>query len=124
MKKRTLQVTLHAREPSTVELTVGERVQFDRLVPVQRGYVAERHGPLLRPGVTTLELDPGFYAFRTLSDANLQVVRGGVAASAGTGGKEIPPPPVTAPDDEQPPTLERRGDELPGELPALTVGGA
>ena len=119
MKKRALQVTLHAREPSVVELTVGDRVQLDRLIPVQRGHVAERQGPLLRPGVTTLALDPGFYAFSTLSEAHLRVVCGGVVATAGTGGKELPPPPV----GEQPPVPERRGDELAGESPALTVDG-
>jgi hypothetical protein len=81
LKKRALQVSLHVREPSVVELTVGERVQFDRLAPSHHGYVAERHGNLLDPGVTTLTLAQGHYFFKTLTDINLKVVRGGVDTS-------------------------------------------
>ena len=116
MKRKPLQVSLHAREPSVVELTVGDRVQLDRLTPSPHGYVAERHGHLLGPGVTAVALPPGHYFFKTLSDANLRVVTGGVAAGVTAHDKDggpidqtaLPPPPT-------------KGDEAPGELPRLTI---
>jgi len=111
-----LHVSLHAREPSVVELTVGDRVQLDRLTPSPRGYLAERHGRLLDPGVTTVALPPGHYFFKTLSDANLRVVTGGVAAGiARSGTKTSWPSPPTVP---VPPDA---GDEQPGESPSFTV---
>ena len=113
MKRKPLHVSLHAREPSVVEVTVGDRVQLDRVTPSPHGYIAERHGRLLDPGTTTVALQPGHYFFKTLSDANLRVVTGGVATRtpAGTGGKQVPPPPGE-------PMV--RGDETPGELPSFT----
>jgi hypothetical protein len=114
MKRKPLQVSLHAREPSVVELTVGDRVQLDRVIPSQRGYVAERHGRLLVPGVNTVALPPGDYFFKTLSDANLRIVTGGVGKiSAGAADKDPPPPSLG-----QPPI---KGDDSPGELPTLTI---
>ena len=119
MKKRPLQVSLHAREPSIVELTVGERVQLDRLAPSPHGYVAERHGSLLEPGVTTLTLAQGHYFFKTLSDVNLKVVRGGVDTSTHTSNKSDVP---TIPPKVGDPTPDAKGDEPTGELPTLTLG--
>ena len=78
VRKQPLRICLHACEPSVVELTVGDRVQLDRLIPSPRGYLAERHGRLLGPGVTTVAVPPGHYFFKTLSDAKLRVVTGGV----------------------------------------------
>ena len=118
MKKRALQVCLHAREPSVVELTVGERVQFDRVHPSQHGYVAERHGNLLEPGATTLTLAQGHYFFKTLADVNLKVVRGGVDTSARATNKTSIPP---LPDKSNEPIPDAKGDEPTGELPTLTV---
>lgn len=117
MKRKPLQVTLHAREPSVVELTVGDRVQIDRLTPAARGYLAERHGRLLGPGVARVALDPGRYFFKTLSDANLRVVTGGVAAGSADNGKDDPPEHATA-GNPAPITM---GDEAPGERPTLTI---
>lgn len=110
MKRRALRVAIHAQEPSIVELTVGDRVQLDRLIPSNQGCVAERHGRLLDPGVTTVALAQGHYFFRTLADANLRVVRGGVAAKIHADDKDggIDPP-------------KALGDEVPGELPSLTI---
>lgn len=116
MKKRALQVTLDVHEPSVVELTVGDRVQMDRLIPSPRGHVAERHGGLLEPGTTRLDLDQGLYFFRTLSDADLRVVCGGVDTGVSTVGDKDPwpdPPPRVSPGS--------LGDELPGERPSFTV---
>jgi hypothetical protein len=110
-----LHVSLHARESSVVELTVGDLIQLDRLTPSQRGYLAERHGRLLAPGTTTIALEPGHYFFKTLSDTHLRVVSGGVAAGIAPPGTKTawPPPPLPAPPDA--------GDEQPGELPSFTV---
>ena len=117
MKRKPLHVSLHAREPSVVELTVGDRVQFDHLTPSPRGYLPERHGRLLDPGTTTVALEPGHYFFKTLSDANLRVVTGGVSAGITAHDKDggIDPPKATVP---APATF---GDEVPGELPNFTI---
>ena len=117
MKKKPLRVSLHAREASVVELKLGDRVQLDRVIPSSHGYVAERHGRLLTPGATRVALPPGHYFFKTLSDANLRVVTGGVAAGIAADNKgdwpdatptENPPPPA-------------KGDEAAGERPTLTI---
>ena len=115
MKKKPLQVSLHARAPSVVEVTVGDRVQLDRLTPSPHGYLAERHGPLLGAGTTTVALEPGHYFFKTLSDTNLRVVTGGVSAGITAHDKDgsWPDPSMAAPDP--------RGDEAPGERPSLTI---
>jgi hypothetical protein len=111
MKRKPLQVSLHALEPSVVELTVGDRVQLDRLTPSPRGYLAERHGRLLDQGVTTVALPPGQYFFQTLSDTHLRVVAGGVAARIATSDKDKWPDPLPA----------ARGDEVSGEPPRFTI---
>ena len=117
MKRKPLHVSLHAREPSVVEVTVGDRVQLDRVTPSQHGHIAERHGRLLDPGTTTVALQPGHYFFKTLSDANLRVVTGGVDAGTTVNGKDDPPEHVTA-GNPAPVTM---GDEAPGERPSLTI---
>jgi hypothetical protein len=87
----------------------------DRLTPSSRGYVAERHGALLSPGIATLNLEQGFYFFKTLSDASLKVVQGGVdATTVGSDPKDIPPPLQAS----SPPV---RGDEILGEQPDFIV---
>jgi hypothetical protein len=117
MKRKPLKVSLHARETSVVELTVGDRVQLDRVVPSPHGYRAERHGRLLDPGTTTVALDPGRYFLKTLSDAKLRVVTGGVSAGitahADDKDGDWPDPQKTDPGS--------KGDEAPGELPSFTV---
>ena len=118
MKKKPLRVSLHARESSVVELTVGDRVQLDRVTPSPRGYIAERHGRLLDPGTTTVALQPGHYFFKTLSDANLRVVTGGLVASTEVETKDSPP---DQPKGGAPPLPPVRGDEVPGERPSLTI---
>jgi len=113
MRRKPLHVMLDVREPSTVDLTVGEKVQLDRLVRSQHGHVAERRGALLTPGVTTLALEPGGYFFKTLADAHLKVVCGGVNAHPMTGDKDVPPVPRL--------TVASKGDDIPGDAPLLTV---
>lgn len=114
--KRTLQVTLAVGEASVVELTVAERVQLDRLIPSRNGHLAERSGDLLGPGSTTIALARGFYSFRTLSDASLRVVSGGVAIAATKAAKDPPaPPPVL----DLPAPVDR-GDQT-GDIPALAI---
>jgi hypothetical protein len=113
MKKRTLQVSLHAREASVVELTVEERVQLDRVTRTPQGCVPERHGNLLEPGVSTIALEPGHYFFKTLSPASLHVIRGGVDTSVHTHDKDGGWP--------DPSVVNGLGDEAPGEPPAFTV---
>jgi hypothetical protein len=119
VKRQALQVTLEVRESSVVALTVGDKVQVDRLTPSPRGYVAERHGHLLGPGAAQLTLEPGCYFFKTLSAANLKVVRGGVDATTSSGTKGgYPDPPGTAP---VPPESGGSGDVAPGEMPRFTI---
>jgi hypothetical protein len=117
--KKPLHVSMHAREPSAVELTLGDRVQLDRLTASPRGCVAERHGALLQPGTTTVALEPGHYLLRTLSDAHLRVVTGGVAVASVTNPKS-PWPPAAGDDDPQPPPGSK-GDDVPGESPSPTI---
>ena len=116
MRRKPLQVTLAVREPSVVALTIGDKVQLDRLSPTGRGYVAERHGALLDRGTATIALDPGYYFFKTLSDAGLRVVRGGVDTSAGTNNKD-----GGFPDQTGIPAPAAKGDEAEGETPRLTI---
>jgi hypothetical protein len=113
--KRALQVTLDVREPSVVELTVGDRVQLDRLVPSGDRFAAERHGALLH-GVAAVALEPGFYSFRTLSDASLRVVCGGVAIAATSSVKD---PPIPPPARDLPAPADR-GDQT-GDVPVLAI---
>ena len=133
MKRKPLQVSIHAREPSIVEVTVGDRVQLDRLTPSPHGYLAERLGRLLDPGVNTVALPPGHYCFKTLSDAHLRVVTGGVATgiAAGTKGGLPDPPPVGGGTSTS--GVQRggwllapsgAGDDAPGEPPSFTVEDA
>jgi hypothetical protein len=121
MKRKPLQVSMHAREPSVVEVTVGDRVQLDRLTPSPRGYLAERLGRVLDPGVHTVALEPGDYFFKTLSDAHLRVVTGGVTAGVIAHDKgDWPDPPATGGGTGLPAPAPM-GDGVPGELPRLTV---
>jgi hypothetical protein len=115
MKKRALQVALHAREPSVVELTVHERVQLDRITPSPHGCIAERHGALLEPGANTLALVQGHYFFKTLSDAHLHVVRGGVDATPTANSKTDPP------EEAANPVPAAKGDDAVSEVPQLTI---
>ena len=67
--------------------------------------------------MTTVALEPGHYLFRTLSDASLRVVTGGVVAGIAHSNKVIDPQ-----SDGTPSPLDgKRGDEAPGELPSFTV---
>ena len=122
MKRKPLHVSIQARASSVVEVTVAERVQLDRLAPSSHGYLAERLGRLLDPGVNTVALPPGHYFFKTLSDANLRVVTGGVAAgiTAGTKGG-LPDPPRRTGGGPSLPAPDGAGDEVPGELPSFTI---
>jgi hypothetical protein len=120
VKKKALRVSLDVQQPSIVELTVGDRVQLDRMVPSTDCYVAERHGDLIKPGVTTLALEQGLYAFKTLSAANLKVVQGGVIAAVHTDTKGGLPDPPRSPGVGRLP-LDGAGDEPSGEAPAFFV---
>ena len=122
MKRKPLHVSIHAREPSVIEVTVAERVQLDRLAPSPHGYLAERLGRLLDPGVNTVALPPGHYCFKTLSDANLRVVTGGVTTGIATGTKSSwPDPPARTNGGPSLPAPLGAGDEVPGELPSFTI---
>jgi len=46
---------------------------------------------VLEPGTRDVQLAPGVYALRTLRDAELAVVSGGVTTSISVHDKEIPP---------------------------------
>src|SRR5882724_11843326 len=83
-------VNMYVDRPSCIELCVRETVRLDRLQPTETdGYVAAQHGALLAPGVTQLQLEAGMYHFRTLDDAQLRVISGGVqVASPSAAGNE------------------------------------
>jgi hypothetical protein len=129
MKKRTLQVTLRADEASVIELTVGDRIQLDRIESSPNGTIAKQHGDLIGPGTANIALEPGNYLFRTLTDANLRVVTGSVTTVRTNKDAKNPLPPPTnqssnSSGDTDPSAIDPpdvRGDEGTGELPALTV---
>ena len=92
-------VNMYVDRPSCIELHVRETVRIDRLQPTAAdGYVAERHGALLAPGVTQVQLEAGLYHFRTLDDAQLRVLAGGVqVTSTGDRDKDSWPDAVSEP---------------------------
>ena len=82
-------VNVSVDQPSCIELCVRETARLDRLTPTADGYVAEQYGPLLTPGVTQVPLEAGLYHLRTLNDAQLRVISGGVqVASPSAAGKD------------------------------------
>jgi hypothetical protein len=131
--KKPLRVTMYVSEPSDIELRTQETVRIDRMTISDSGECdVERHGDLVRPGMTALQLDPGVYHFRTMTDAALRVVRGGVTAVAAPDrGKDppVPPPPKGLPAASSagasmpPDVFGVGGDDPPGETPELTVLG-
>jgi hypothetical protein len=119
MKKRPLQVSLQVKQPSVVEVTVGDRVQLDRLLTAPDGFLAERHSELLVPGVTTLLLAKGHYFFKTLSPVQLRMIHGSADAALVENDKN------QFPDTLHPgigtlPAPSGRGDDRQGEAPSLT----
>lgn len=86
-------VNVYVDQPSRIELHVRETVRMDRLTPIAADeYVAEQHGALLAPGVTEVHLDKGIYHFRTLDDAELRVLAGGVQVASTSGDAKDPWP--------------------------------
>ena len=107
-------VNMYVDQPSCIELHVQETVRIDRLTPpAADGYVAEQHGALLAPGVTQLQLDKGIYHFRTLDDAQLRVLAGGVRVTSMSVNTKGDPP--------DPPAPGVAGHGPCGRVPALTV---
>jgi len=127
-RKKPLLVRLDVTQPSVIEITAGEHIQFDRVIATPHGAVVSRHGPLLRPGTTHVSLDAGQFCFRTLSDTQLRVVQGGAATAVYANGKDDwpTPPPHTNNEDArpEPPPMTNggaKGDDAAGETPTLTV---
>ena len=122
-------VNVYVDQSSCIELHVRETVRIDRLQSTAAdGYVAEQHGALLAPGVTQVQLDQGIYHFRTLDDAQLRVLAGGVqVASTSAGDKDTWPDPQKprTPTARPPRPLGRRWirkEHGPcGRVPVLTV---
>jgi hypothetical protein len=105
-------VNVYVDQPSCIELHVRETVRLDRL---------------LAPGVTQLQLEAGLYHFRTLDDAQLHVIAGGVqVASMSASGKDTwPDPPATHTDGAAASAVwaavEPKGHGPCGRVPALRV---
>ena len=121
-------VNVYVDQPSCIELHVRETVRLDRLQPTTAdGYVAERHGALLAPGVTQVQLEKGMYHFRTLDDAQLRVIAGGVqVASMSAGAKDTWPDPAATNTDGTAASaigaaVDPKGHGPCGRVPALTV---
>ena len=112
------------RPPSCIELHVRETVRLDRLQPTAAdGYVAAQYGALLAPGVTQLQLEAGLYHFRTLDDAQLRVIAGGVQVTSMSGGKD-PWPRASATNTDGAAVweaVEPRGHGPCGRVPVLRV---
>ena len=122
------QVDVYVDQPSCIELHVQETVRLDRLTPTATDeYVAEQHGALLAPGVTQLQLEAGRYYFRTLDDAQLRVLAGGVqVTSTSASDKDIWPEPKATNTDGSTASaigaaVDSRGHGPCGRVPALTV---
>src|SRR6266850_8081481 len=116
-------VNMYVDRPSCIELSVRETVRIDQLQPTEAaGYVAEQHGALLAPGVTQLQLDKGIYHFRTLDDAQLRVISGGVqvaSTSCGDKDKWPDPPPKSSEDSAAWDAVASRGHGPCGRVPEL-----
>jgi hypothetical protein len=123
MKRKPLQVSLRVAQPSIVELTVGDTVQLDRLTRSPHGCLAERCTGLLIAGTTTLHLDRGDYFFKTLTDAHLRIVAGGVVVASEVKDPKDPwPQPLTTPQSAEVPLAPGgKGDAPAGDAPALII---
>jgi len=120
----SLAVVLYVAAPATVMLTAHETVRIDRLEHSASGVTASRHGELLRPGTSTIQLDRGTYHFRTVGNAHVHVTDpDSVTMTTSQAIKCIPPPPLlpSAPDGDALPFEETRGGGLPDHIPALAV---
>jgi hypothetical protein len=95
-------------QPSCLELHVCETVRLDRLTPTADGYVAEQHGTLLAPGVTQVPLEAGLYHLRTLNDAQLRIISGGVQVTSPSAADQVKYP-------------DKGGHGPCGRVPALRV---
>ena len=117
-------VMLYVAAPTTVMLTAHETVRIDRLDHSASGVTASRHGELLRPGTSAIQLDRGTYQFRTAGDARLHVTDpDSVTMTTSQAIKCIPPPPLlpSASDDGTLIAFDTRGGGMPDHIPALTV---
>ena len=119
-------VNVYVNQPSCIELRVRETVRIDRLHPTAADeYVAAQHGALLAPGVTQLQLEAGIYHFRTLDDAQLHVISGGVRVDSISALKD--PWPSLSPNTDDATAAAVRAAVEPlgygpcGHIPALSV---
>jgi hypothetical protein len=122
------QVDVYVDQPSCIELHVRETVRIDRLYPTETAeYIAEQHGALLAPGANQLQLEAGIYHFRTLDDAQLRVISGGVRVdSMSARDKDIWPDPKAKDTDGATASavraaVEPRGHGPCGRVPALSI---
>jgi hypothetical protein len=106
---------------------VRETVRIDRLHPTAADeYVAAQHGALLAPGVNQLQLEAGIYHFRTLDNAQLHVISGGVRVDS-MSARDKDPWPTRSPNTDGATAaavraaVEPRGYGPCGHIPALSV---
>jgi hypothetical protein len=121
-------VQVSVEQPSCIELHVRETVRLDRLTPTADGYVAAQYGALLAPGVTQVPLEAGLYYLRTLDDAKLRVLAGGVRVTSRSPdtSKCIDPPPLATNTHGAAASAVwaedgKKGDGPCGRVPALRV---
>jgi hypothetical protein len=73
---RASAVALYVYEPTDVDVTASEVLRLSRLdYTAADGYFLQRHGDLLRPGMTRLRLDVGVYHFKSLRDVQVRIHR-------------------------------------------------
>jgi hypothetical protein len=120
-------VDVYVDQPSCIKLHVQETVRIDRLQPTETDeYIAEPHGVLLPPGVNQLQLEAGLYHFRTLNDAQLHVISGGVRVDS-MSAKDKDPFPSRSPNTDGATAAAVRAAVAPrgygpcGHIPALSV---
>lgn len=112
-----LAVALYVHKVTSVELAANETLRLDRVVNSDsEGFVAEQYKDLIKPGSSTLQLEPGIYHFRSTTDVTLGVDQDVDVVPLPNIKNPWPDPEATAS-----PFDVSRGNGQPDHVPELTV---